>query len=126
MKNKCIAVLVMGLGFAWAAQAADSDAGKGLTPEQQRERAALIQKYDVNKDGVLDKTEAKNMSKADKKALAKLDGIGTAKKAAKGEKSDQKAKDAQKSADTKAGKAGKNADKAPSDAEKRGKDKEKQ
>ena len=99
--------------------AADAEAGKGLTAEQQQQRSALIQKYDVNKDGALDKKESKQMSKADKKALAKLGGIGTAKKGAEAEKTAEvekvgKAKEEQKAAKANAEKAGK--------SEKNGKD----
>ncbi len=68
----------MAFGLALSVQAADKDPGKALTPEQQKQRAELIKKYDTNKDGVLDQTEAKKMSRADKKALAKLGGIGSA------------------------------------------------
>ena len=87
MKRTWIVGLVTGMGLvACSTWAADAEAGKGLTAEQQRERNALIQKYDANKDGVLDKDEAKQMSKADKKALAKVGGIGTTKKDVKPEK----------------------------------------
>ena len=49
---------------------------KPLSAEQQAQRKVLIQKYDTNRDGVLDNKEAKAMDKADKKALAKLAGSG--------------------------------------------------
>ena len=87
-------------GSAWAG---DAEAGKGLTADQQRQRSALIQKYDVNKDGVLDKKEVKQMSKVDKKALAKVGGIGTAKKSAKTEQAEGTEK-AAKEKDEKLGK----------------------
>ena len=108
-----MAGLVTGMSLAaCSAWAADAEAGKGLTAEQQQQRSALIQEYDVNKDGALDKNEAKEMSKADKKALAKLGGVGTAKKGAEAEKAavaEQagKAKEEPKAAETNAVKAGK-------------------
>jgi len=37
-----------------------------LTPEQKQERKALIEKYDLNKDGKLDKDELAKMSQEDK------------------------------------------------------------
>ncbi len=36
------------------------------TPEQKQERKALIEKYDANKDGKLDKDEMAKMSQEDK------------------------------------------------------------
>ena len=71
----------MAIGLtAGSVRAADEGAGKPLTAEQQQQRNELIAKYDVNKDGVLDKQESKKLSRSDKKALAKLGGVGTAKK----------------------------------------------
>lgn len=90
MKKISIAVLLMAFGFGWSTQAGDPEAGKGLTPEQQKQRTELIKKYDTNKDGVLDKTEAKNISKEDKKALARLGGVGTALKTQEKGKEGQK------------------------------------
>jgi len=122
MKKTTIAVLATGLtlmgGAAWAA---DREAGKALTAEQQQQRSALIQKYDANQDGILDNKEAKRMSKADKKALAKLGGVGTAKKSAEAQKGKdreevQQAKEKQKPS-TEA-----NAQKAVKRPEKTGKD----
>lgn len=79
MKRTLIAGVVLGLGLVgWSAWAEES--GKPLSAEQQAQRKVLIQKYDTNRDGVLDNKEAKAMDKADKKALAKLGGVGTAKK----------------------------------------------
>lgn len=101
MKKIFFSVLVAAFGLAWSAQAADKDPGKALTPEQQKERAELVKKYDTNKDGVLDKTEAKKMSRGDKKALAKLGGIGTA------QNPEEKSKDGDKPADPAKGDKGK-------------------
>jgi hypothetical protein len=93
MKKTTIALLVTGVAFAASSTwAADEAAGKPLTAEQQQQRSALIQQYDANKDGVLDNKEAKKMSRADKKALGKLGGVGTAKKSAAPEKAKGEAK----------------------------------
>ncbi|MGC8744887.1 MAG: hypothetical protein ACP5T0_13505 [Verrucomicrobiia bacterium] len=62
-----ICVLAAGL-----LSAADQTAGGAanqksqLTPEQKQERKALIEKYDLNKDGKLDKDELAKMSQDDK------------------------------------------------------------
>ena len=40
-----------------------------LTEEQKQQRAALVQKYDVNKNGKLDPEERKNISEEDRKLL---------------------------------------------------------
>jgi high-affinity K+ transport system ATPase subunit B len=80
MKRTFIAGLAIGcftLVSAWAAED-----GKPLSAEQQQQRDAVIQKYDANKDGVLDKSEMKQLSKQDKKTLARTGGVGTAKKGA--------------------------------------------
>jgi len=96
MKITTIALLVTGVAFAASSTwAADEGAGKPLSAEQQQQRSALIQQYDANKDGVLDNKEAKKMSRADKKALGKLGGVGTAKKSAAPEKAKGEAKAAE-------------------------------
>ena len=51
-----------------------------LTDEQKAERKALIEKYDKNKDGKLDKEERAAMSAEDKEKLAKLSGGAKKKK----------------------------------------------
>jgi colicin import membrane protein len=117
MKTKWIAGVVLGLGLlAGPTWAADAEAGKGLTAEQQEQRGALVTKYDANLDGRLDEKEAKAMSRADKRALAKLGGIGTAKKSVKEEKAEAKEKAAKEKAE-KAAKAAE-AKKAAKDAAK--------
>lgn len=40
-----------------------------LTQEQQKQRLAIIQKYDANKNGKLDPEERANVSEADRKLL---------------------------------------------------------
>jgi hypothetical protein len=54
-----------------------------LTDEQKAERKALIEKYDTNKDGKLDKDERKAMSAEDKEKLAKIAGARKKKEEAK-------------------------------------------
>jgi len=61
--------------FVFSTRGADK-----LTDEQKAERKALIEKYDKNKDGKLDKEERAAMSAEDKEKLAKLGGGGGAKK----------------------------------------------
>jgi len=51
-----------------------------LTDEQKAERKGLIEKYDKNKDGKLDKEERGAMSAEDKEKLGKLQGGGKKKK----------------------------------------------
>jgi hypothetical protein len=100
MKTKWITGVVLGLGLlAGTTWAADAEAGKGLTAEQQEQRGALVTKYDANLDGRLDEKEAKAMSRTDKRALAKVGGIGTAKKSAKQEKAEAKEKAAKEKAE---------------------------
>ena len=40
-----------------------------LTEEQKQQRAALVQKYDINKNGKLDPEERKNIKEEDRKLL---------------------------------------------------------
>lgn len=51
-----------------ADQTAPADKGQKdkPTPEQKQERKALIEKYDLNKDGKLDKDEMAKMTQEDK------------------------------------------------------------
>ena len=55
-----------------------ASAGQGkhkLTPEQKALRKEMLQKYDTNKDGKLDKRERAKMSKEDRERLQKA-GLG--------------------------------------------------
>ena len=49
---------------------------KELTPEQEKDKKALVEKYDTNKDGKLDKEERGKFSKEDKQKWADLTGGG--------------------------------------------------
>ena len=47
---------------------------KELTPEQEKDKKALVEKYDTNKDGKLDKEERAKMSKEDKQKWSDIMG----------------------------------------------------
>jgi hypothetical protein len=81
MKNTLLAGLIFGCVAAFSVEAQAAKQGKAVPKEdQQAQRDAIIQKYDRNGDGVLDKAESKKLSKSDKKLLAKTGGVGTARK----------------------------------------------
>ena len=81
MKNTLLASLIVGCVAAVSVEAQAAKQGKAVPKEdQQAQRDAIIQKYDRNGDGVLDKAETKKLSKSDKKLLAKTGGVGTARK----------------------------------------------
>jgi hypothetical protein len=69
-----------------AAEDGPKKKGNGPTPEQKALRKEMIEKYDTNKDGKLDKEEKAKMSEEDK-AKMKEAGIG----AAHGKKPEKKA-----------------------------------
>jgi Ca2+-binding EF-hand superfamily protein len=68
MKKTLLAAIIAMVG--WSLVAADQTAAdqqkQKLTREQRQERKALIEKYDANKDGKLDKDELAKMSQEDK------------------------------------------------------------
>ena len=72
-------------------RAADTDNGgkkhARLTEEQRKLRKEMVEKYDTNKDGKLDKTERARISKEDQE---KLEKAGLGRHARKGEKTDKK------------------------------------
>ena len=100
MKKALLVGLLVAFGVALSVRADEAEQ-KPLTPEQKQQRADIIKKYDANKDGVLDKQEMKQLSKADKKTLARTGGVGTAKGKKEGEGEDA-AKVEKKSKDKKA------------------------
>lgn len=57
---------VLGLTLCAADPAGAEKEKSELTPEQAKEKKALIEKYDANKDGKLDEGEIEKMSKEDK------------------------------------------------------------
>jgi hypothetical protein len=85
MKKVLLTIAVLALALPLMAQ--DAPAKKAakqpaLTAEQKETKKKLVEKYDINKDGKLDKEEKAKMSQEDKDALAKLTPKA-AKKAAK-------------------------------------------
>lgn len=54
------------------AKAADSTDKPKLTKEEKTERKALIEKYDANKDGKIDRDERAKMTKEDKQKWHEL------------------------------------------------------
>ena len=70
------------LAAAWSLTAQDVDGRKGLSEQERSDRNAVIEKHDVDGDGVLSSSELKGLSKEEKKTLAKTGGVGTARKAA--------------------------------------------
>lgn len=67
-------VIVTIVGLMFCVGVVTSNAAAKLTAEQKAEKKALIEKYDANKDGKLDKDEIAKMEQKDKDAWAKLQG----------------------------------------------------
>ena len=115
MKRVWITTVLLSCAAAWTANAQEADGRKGLSEEQAKQRQSLIEKYDADGDGVLSKSEQKTLSKADKQALAKTGGVGTARKAPrvdtdsrdKGSGHDRNDRDATKAAKSAGGGKGK-------------------
>jgi hypothetical protein len=82
--KKLLMALCITCALALVAHAEDkkSDEGKkkAATPEQKAARKALVEKYDTNKDGKLDKDERAKIP------AAELDKAGYAKKGKKADK----------------------------------------
>lgn len=74
MNKLLVAIVTTACALAITAKAADSPDKPKLTKEQKAERKALIEKYDSNKDGKLDKEERAKMTKEDKEKLQSLSG----------------------------------------------------
>jgi len=78
--------------LAPALRAADADNGgtkrPKLTEEQRKLRKELLEKYDTNKDGRLDKEERAKVSKEDKEKLEKAGLVRNRKKNADSDKKD--------------------------------------
>ena len=74
MKKLLVALLTAACALAITAKAADDTDKPKLTKEQKSERKALIEKYDANKDGKIDKEERAKMSKEDKEKWQSLSG----------------------------------------------------
>ncbi len=84
---KLMTVLCFAGALAVAVQAEESTApkkkrpGKTPTAEQKAVQKEILEKYDANKNGKLDKTERASMSAEDKEKLEKA-GLGRKKKTA--------------------------------------------
>ncbi len=88
-----LAISLLGALSPALVRAADADSpGKKrprLTEEQRKLRKELVEKYDANKDGKLDKEERAKISKEDKEKMEKA-GLGRRQK--KGEDKKESAK----------------------------------
>jgi len=84
MKRLLVALVGFACALSLVANAAEGEKHKA-TPEQKALRKELVDKYDANKDGKLDKEERAKMSKEDKEKAEKA-GLG----AHKEKKSDSK------------------------------------
>ena len=69
MKKLIAAIVVSAVALSYSVKAADH--GK-LTDEQKAFRKEMIEKYDANKDGKLDKEERTKMTQEEKDKWAKL------------------------------------------------------
>src|SRR5215470_15144127 len=78
MKRLLVALVGFACVLSLVANAAEGDKHKA-TPEQKALKKELMDKYDTNKDGKLDKEERAKMSKEDKDKLEKA-GLGHKKK----------------------------------------------
>ncbi len=78
---KKVFITIVGIMFCVGLVTSPAAGKRELTPEQQAEKKALMDKYDTNKDGKLDKSEKAAMTAEDKEKLAKLQGGGAKKKA---------------------------------------------
>jgi hypothetical protein len=74
MKKLLVALMTAACALAITAKAADDSDKPKLSKEQKAERKALIEKYDANKDGKIDKDERAKMSKDDKEKWQNLSG----------------------------------------------------
>ena len=76
-KKSLLAGLALSLALVASTQAQDVDGRQGLSEEDRQARQAVINQYDINQDGVLNKSEQKTLNKTDKQTLARTGGIGT-------------------------------------------------
>jgi hypothetical protein len=81
MKKLLVAVIGLLCATAIMVQAQDAKPKKDYTPEQQAVMTEMLAKYDVNKDGKLDKEEKAKMSQEDKDKMIKV-GLWKGKKPA--------------------------------------------
>jgi hypothetical protein len=72
MKKLLVAAIGLLCATAIMVQAQDAKPKKELTPGQQMVMTEMLAKYDVNKDGKLDREEIAKMSQEDKDKMAKI------------------------------------------------------
>ena len=89
--KKVIVALCFTCALVIAAQAQEKK--DKATPEQKTARKELLDKYDTNKDGKLDKDERAKMSKEDKEKYGKLTGHSDSKDSSKDSKDSSKKDD---------------------------------
>ena len=71
---KKLLVILLGVTCAMVLSAKAAEGDKSDKSDGKSERKALIEKYDTNKDGKLDKDEQAKMSTEDKEKWAKVKG----------------------------------------------------
>lgn len=76
MKRLLLIALTVGFAGCLALTAADAPRRRAMTEEQKKVYKELLDKYDENKDGRLDRQERSKMTAEDQKKLQDL-GIGT-------------------------------------------------
>ncbi|MEI7727942.1 MAG: hypothetical protein WCO56_00100 [Verrucomicrobiota bacterium] len=69
---KKLVVLALTLACAVAMSVSAAEGKKGMTDEQKAVYKEMLEKYDTNKDGKLDKEERAKMSAEDQEKLKKL------------------------------------------------------
>jgi len=69
MKKLLLIILTLGFAGSLALNAADAPKRKQLTEDQKKLRKEMVEKYDTNKDGKLDKEEQAKISADDKKKM---------------------------------------------------------
>jgi hypothetical protein len=72
MKKLLVAAIGLLCATAIMVQAQDAKPKKDYTPEQQAVMTEMLAKYDLNKDGKLDKEEKAKMSQEDKDKMIKV------------------------------------------------------
>jgi GH15 family glucan-1,4-alpha-glucosidase len=83
MKKLLLVILTLGFAGSLALNAADAPKKKQWTEDQKKLQKEMVEKYDTNKDGKLDKEERSKISAEDKKKMqdAGIMGGGQKKKA---------------------------------------------
>lgn len=74
MKKLLVILACAACAVTVTVRAADTEGNKQLTDDQKGLRKQLIEKYDTNKDGKLDKDERSKMTAEDKEKWASVSG----------------------------------------------------